>query len=134
VFVLPEDNVTIAAGVTKQGPAQEELRARFAKANGGKSWYPVIPLMDSVKAEVPALNRPDYFTDEARLEVVAEAATKRLKAVLEASTSTGGASHAVLAFAVKAVFDLGGAGKVKSLLLEKLKEELAGQTAPPVKS
>jgi predicted acylesterase/phospholipase RssA len=129
VFVLPEGNVAIAQGVTKQADAQDTFRGQYALVGSGTYWYPVIPLMESVKAEVPLPNRTDYFTDEARLEAVAQAATNRLKAVLNASLSSPAASHAGLSFLVKAIFDLGGAGKVKSYLLAKLKEELAGQTA-----
>ena len=127
-FVLPEVNVTITAGVTKRPEAQEEFRKKFAILEDSKYWYPVIPLMPSVQAEVPALNRADYCTTEARLEQVAQAATDRLKAVLEASLKTPTAAHAVLSFVVKAIFDLGGASKVKDLILGTLKTELEDQT------
>jgi hypothetical protein len=129
VFVLPEDNATIQAGVTKKPEAIDGLH-RFGERRDARYWYPVIPLMASVADPVPLPNRADYFTTEARLEEVAQAATDRLKAVLEGLASSPGARHVRLWTAlIAAVFDFGGTGEVKKIVLEKLREGLAGQVA-----
>jgi len=128
VFVLPEDNTTIQPGETKTPEALDAVR-QFGFQEDGRYWYPIIPLMPSVAAEIPAPNRADFFTTEARLQQVAQAAEDRLKAVLEGFASSPGSKHAWLWDAlIVALFGLGG-GKIKALVLEKLQEGLAGQIA-----
>lgn len=129
VFVLPDDNPIIQAGVTKNPEAAEAVRS-FGVKDGDRYWYPVIPLMDGVATPIAALNRADFFTTEARLEQVAEAATARLKAVLDGFASNPGSKHSWLwTTLIAAIFDLGGGGRIKALILEKLREGLAGQIA-----
>jgi hypothetical protein len=117
VFAVPEGNQTI------------DPSAAFRFQEDGRFWYPIIPLMPSVAAEIPAPNRSDFFTTEARLDEVAQAAEARLKAVLEGFASSPGSKHTALWEAlIFAFFGLGG-GKIKALILEKLKDGLAGQIA-----
>jgi hypothetical protein len=127
VFVLPEDNATVQPDAAKTPEALAAVR-KFGFQEGGRYWYPIIPLMPGVATEIPAPNRSDFFTTEARLVEVAQAAEARLKAVLEGFASSSKDSWLWKGL-IAVLFDLGGGGRIKALVLEKLKEGLAGQTA-----
>ena len=120
-FVLPEDNPVIQAGITKQ-------RAFGVLGKEGKYWYPIIPLMPGVAKEVPTPKRTDFYTTEARLEQVAQAAEDRVKALANAIINSPDSHHPFLSFIMKIIFTFGGGGKIKSEILAALQSALKDQT------
>ena len=128
VFILPPDNVTIG-GVNRTPEAAAALLRDFGvKQPDGTFWYPVIPLMPGLATPIPAPNRPDFFTTLDRLEQVAQAAEERVRAVLHAFLNTPGEKHPLISFLFGAIFTFGAGGKIKDTILEKLTNDLAGQT------
>jgi hypothetical protein len=123
-FVLTEDNVTIAAGLTKKAGIAEAFQKEYSFVEDGKRWYPIIPLMPGLRGEIPGPARDEFKTTPARLEQVAEAAMNRLKAVLHAFANQPGDKHAGWSFLLAVIFDLGGAAKIKSIVLDMLTSEL----------
>jgi hypothetical protein len=120
--VLPEDNVVIAPGVRKKPEILDRFRSEYGNFEGGKWWYPVIPLMPALRPEIKAPAREECKTTAERLNEVAEAATNRLKAVLRAFAAEP--EHGAWAFLVNAFFDLGGELRLKGLILDTLRTEL----------
>jgi hypothetical protein len=128
-LALPGDNVAIAAGVSKKPELQQAFDAEYSFVENGVRWYPVIPLMPSVRGEVTVPARDQFKTTPERLEQVADAAMNRLKAVLHAFANPQGHGHPVWSFLLSVIFDLGGASKIRGMILDALKSELgqAGQ-------
>jgi len=120
-FVLPEDNPIIQAGITKQ-------RAFGFLGKDGKYWYPIIPLLPGVAREVPTPKRTDFYTTQARLVQVANAAEDRVKAVAQAIINSPDSHHPFLSFIMKIVFTFGGGGKIRSEVLAALQSALKDQT------
>ncbi len=124
-FVLPEENTTIAAGLTKKPEIMDDFRRAFGFQDGGKWWYGVIPLMPALQVEVTVPPRANFKTTPARLEEVATAAASRLESVVNAFVNQPGDEHKGWSFLLKAIFDLGGASKIKTLILGSLTAQLA---------
>ncbi len=74
-FVLPKDNPIIAGGLPK-----EPLGTQFQFTEDGQEWVSIIPLMPEVAGEIPVRRTK---LDASRIEPIAEAATERLKRVIE---------------------------------------------------
>ncbi len=127
-FALPEDNVTIAAGVTKKPAIQEAFRAEYGLPQSGKTWYPIIPLMPKMRGEIVAPPRDQFKTTPERLEEVAEAALNRIKAVVHAFENQPGHKRRGWSFVTTAALDLF-AAKLKKAILDTLTTQLekAGQ-------
>lgn len=124
-FVLPEDNIVIATGVRKKPEILESFRKEYGTLDGGKWWYPVIPLMPALRAEIKAPARDECKTTTERLEQVAEAATNRLRTVVHGFVNQPGHEHGGWSFLLATFFDLGGDARIKGLILETLRAELA---------
>lgn len=113
-LAMPEGNAAIGTGVS---PAVQD---EYSFVENGTRWYPVIPLMPSLRGKIPALPRDEFKTTEARLEQVASAAAGRLKAVLHALAE----HHAAWSLLLSVLFDLGGSAKVKGVILDLLTDDL----------
>jgi hypothetical protein len=124
-FVLPEDNVTIAAGLAKKPDIMDSFRQAFAYQDGGKWWYGVIPLMPGLRDEIIVPPRENFKTTPDRLEQVAAAATRRLESVVNAFVKQPGQEHEGWSLLLKAIFDFGGTARIKSLILNSLTTQLA---------
>ncbi|MGA3028643.1 MAG: hypothetical protein ABSF98_28185 [Bryobacteraceae bacterium] len=124
-FVLPEDNVAIAPGVNKKPEILDAFRTEYGNLDGGRWWYPVIPLMPALRTEIKAPPREECKTTLERLEQVAEAATNRLQAVLHGFITEPEHQHGGWSFLINSFFDLGGRLKIKGMILDTLRTELA---------
>ena len=122
--MLPEDNVVMAPGVSKKPEILDSFRQEYGNFDGGKWWYPVIPLMPAQRAEIKAPTREQCKTTAERLEQVAEAATNRLKPVLHGLVTEPEHEHRGWSFLISTAFALGGGSKIKGLILDKLRAEL----------
>ena len=124
-FALPGDNVTIAEGLKKKPDLQASFDAQYSFVEGGTRWYPVIPLMPRLQAKLDLPPRVNFKTTPAKIEQVAAAATDRLKSVLHALLNEPGETHGGWSFAISAIFDLGGAAKIRGKIRDALTEQLA---------
>lgn len=125
VFVLPEDNVTIAAGVAKKPEIMDAFRQAYGQNIAGKWWYSIVPLMPSLRAEITVPPRATFKTTSSRLEEVASAATNRLESVVNAFVNQPGHEHKGWSLLLKALFDFGGGSRIKSLILSSLTTQLS---------
>jgi hypothetical protein len=123
-FMLPEQNTAIAAGVAKKPEIMDDFRQAFGQNIDGTWWYSVIPLMPALQVEVTVPPRVNFKTTPARLENVADAATHRLECVLNAFVNQPGTEHKGWSLLLKAIFDFGGASRIKSLILHSLTTQL----------
>ncbi|HVW84695.1 MAG TPA: hypothetical protein VHB50_08435 [Bryobacteraceae bacterium] len=116
--------MAIAAGLAKKAELLDSFRREYGQQIDGRWWYSIVPLMPQLRTEIAVPPREGFRTTEARLEQVADAATNRLKAVLHAFVRQPGEEHGGWSFLISAIFDLGGASKIRSFILDKLKSEL----------
>ncbi len=120
VFMLPENNPLIAAGIA----GQQKIMGEISEQIGNTTWYQVIPLMPDLQAEIKVPARSDFQTTAKRLETVADAAADRLENVVHAFVNDPGNKHAAWSLLIKAVFDLGGKDKIRGVILEELTTQL----------
>ncbi|HWZ30659.1 MAG TPA: hypothetical protein VNX18_04970 [Bryobacteraceae bacterium] len=123
-FALPQDNVTITAGITKKPELQPAFEAEYSFVENGKRWYPIIPLMPALRQEILAPPRDQFKTTAARLEQVADAALNRVKTVLHAFANQPGDVHGVWSFVLTGAFDVF-EPKLRSLILGTLTSQLS---------
>jgi len=123
-LALPENNVTIAAGLAKKPEMMDAFRKAYGQNIGGTWWYSIIPLMPAVRDEVVVPPRENFKTTTDRLEQVADAGTRRLETVVNAFANQPGDEHKGWSVLFKLIFDLGGADKIRSLILNSLTAEL----------
>jgi hypothetical protein len=123
-FVLPEDNVAIAAGVIKNPEIQAAFQNEYSFVEDGTRWYPIIPLMPSIRDEIAASPREEFKTSPQRLEDVASAAMNRLRTVLHAFANQPGDTHAGLSLLLAGGFDLL-ATRIKGVILQTLTSKLS---------
>jgi hypothetical protein len=123
-FALPEDNTIIAPGAAKRPEILDAFRQAFGQNIDGTWWYSIIPLMPALQAPVAVAPREGFKTTPDRLEAVAAAATGRLEKVLNAFVNQPGKEHKGWSILLQAIFGLGGASKIKSLILDSLTTEL----------
>ena len=116
--------MTIAAGLAKKPEMMDAFRQAYGQNIGGRWWYSIIPLMPAVREEVVVPPRENFKTTTDRLEQVADAATRRLETVVNAFANQPGDEHKGWSVLFKLVFDLGGADKIRSLILNSLTAEL----------
>jgi len=124
-FALPEENIAIAAGVTKKPEIMDTFRQAFGQNIDGKWWYSVIPLMPRLRREITVPSRATFKATPARLAEVAAAATNRLERVVNAFVNQPGHEHKGWSLLLKALFDFGGTSRIKSLILSSLTAELS---------
>jgi len=120
-FMLPEDNPLIAAGIASN---KAKLIGGISQVIDGKTWYQVIPLMQNLQAEITVPPRDDFKTTPERLQQVANTAADRLETVVHAFVNQPNNKHAAWSLLLKAVFDLGGKGKISDAILEELTTQL----------
>lgn len=87
-FLLPKDNSILGPGLIKTDSATQAQVNSFrtspppgVKQDRDKEWFPIIPLMPSVRTEVTIAPRSEFKTTPARLAEVAALATRRIEAV-----------------------------------------------------
>jgi len=124
-FILPENNVTIAAGVSKNPEILDSFRQAYGQMIDGKWWYGVIPLMSALQPPVALLPRENFKTTPDRLAEVAAAATRRLETIVNALVNQPDHEHKGWSLLLKTIFDFGGTARIKSLILNSLTVELA---------
>jgi hypothetical protein len=120
VFMLPANNPVISAGMA----GKQKIMGGLSETNGNTTWYPVIPLMPDLQAEIKLPPRADFQTTKQRLEQVANAAADRLENVVHAFVDEPGHKHPALLALLKVVFDLGGKAKIRDVVLEELTTQL----------
>lgn len=88
-FLLPRDNSTIGPGLIKTDPQAQAQVDLFGCAppsgvdtDRDKKWFPIIPLMRSVRPEVTLPPRENFKTTPERLAEVARLSTERVEAVV----------------------------------------------------
>src|SRR5581483_978699 len=119
-FMLPEDNPLIAAGLVSRSNLIGGISEQFQ----GKTWYQIIPLMPALQQEIQVPPRGNFKTTPQRLEQVASAAADRLETVVHAFVNQPNNKHAAWSLLLKAIFDLGGKGKISDTILQELKLQL----------
>ena len=130
-FVLPENNVIVGAGLPWE---KDELTPEIAKfavnpppgvtTDLDKRWFPIIPLMPSVRNEVLIAPRANFKTTPDRIHQVAALAVTRTEAVLRALLDSAQPPHHLLAVVMEAAFGLVGAAKLRNFLATYLTEQL----------
>jgi hypothetical protein len=130
-FVLPENNVIVGAGLPRDKDEVTPEIAKFAvKPPPGvttdldKRWFPIIPLMPSVRNEVSVAPRTNFKTTPERIRQVAALAVTRTETVLRALLDAAQPPHHLLGFVVEAAFGLGGATKLQNFVTSYLTEQL----------
>ncbi len=105
-FCLPESNPIIAAGL----PESEDLRKQWAvkppdevQSDRDKRWFPIIPLMESVRGEIVLPDRESARTSEDRVDTVADMAAARIRRVVRAMISQPADGHPFWTVAVDAL-------------------------------
>jgi len=90
-FLLPKDNSTVAPGLIKTHPNAQAQVDLFGSApppgvqtDKDKKWFPIIPLMPSVRPEVTIPARKNFKTMPERLAEVARLSIERIETVLNA--------------------------------------------------
>jgi hypothetical protein len=120
-FLLPEDNIVLAGGVRKKPEIVEAFRREYGSYEDGAWWYPVIPLMPSVREEIKAPARAECRTTPERLDQLAEATAHRLKTVLHGFVTVPQHERGGWSFLIDAFFELGGEERVCKLVLGALR-------------
>jgi hypothetical protein len=130
-FVLPENNVIVGAGLPRD---KDELTPEIAKfavkpppgvtTDLDKRWFPIIPLMPSVRNEVSIAPRTNFKTTPERIRQVAALAVTRTETVLRALLDAAQPPHHLLGFVVEAAFGLGGGTKLRNFVTSYLTEQL----------
>ena len=130
-FVLPENNVVVGAGLPRNKDELSPAIAKFAvKPPPGvttdldKRWFPIIPLMPSVRNEVPIASREYFKTTPDRLQEVADLAVTRTESVLRALFDASQPPHHLLGLLIEAAFGVGGAAKLRDFLSTYLTQQL----------
>jgi hypothetical protein len=130
-FVLPENNVIVGAGLPRDKDEATPEIAKFAvKPPPGvttdldKRWFPIIPLMPSVRNEVSVAPRTNFKTTPERIGQVAALAVTRTETVLRALLDAAQPPHQLLGFVVEAAFGLGGGAKLRNFVSSYLTEQL----------
>ena len=127
-FCLPESNPIIAAGL----PQSEETRKQWAVdppedagSDRGERWFPIIPLMESVRGPIIPPDREQSRTSEDRLDAVADKAAARIRDVIRAMISHPGSSHPFWGFAADALSPIVDR-QLKSYVRDTIATELKG--------
>jgi len=105
-FCLPESNPIIAAGL----PDSEETRRKWAvdppeeaESDREQRWFPIIPLVESVRGPILPPDREQSRTSDDRVDAVADKAATRIHRVIRAMITHPRQSHPFWGFAVDAL-------------------------------
>ncbi len=130
-FLLPRSNSIIGPGLIKPGSGAQDQANLFRSdpppgvtPGDDKDWFPIIPLMPSVCAEVTIPPRADFKTTPERLADVSSLAAERIEAVINALMNSP-RPHPLLKIIFQLFALLGRAhvkGSIEDFLTEQLRE------------